>query len=203
MRRGELDGIALNTTGIGFADRVITDRGLRPGDRIMVTGTIGDHGLAIMATRNELAMDTPLRSDVAPINTLIERALEVGGDDVVALKDPTRGGLASALAEMADKSRVGIVVDERAVPVRDEVRAAGELLGIDPLHIANEGKAVIGVRAAAAEAVLDAVRAHPQGRDAALIGTCVDQRRGQIVLDTGFGRRLLIEPEGLLQPRIC
>jgi hydrogenase expression/formation protein HypE len=119
------------------------------------------------------------------------------------MKDPTRGGLASALHEMAGKSGVGIILDERAVPVRDEVRAAGELLGIDPLLVANEGKAVIGVRAAAAGRVLDALRSHPLGRQAAVVGECVAERPGSVIADTGFGRRLLGEAEGELLPRIC
>lgn len=203
MGHGELDGLVLNTTGVALTSRVITDSGLRVGDRIIVTGTMGDHGLAIMATRNELALDTALRSDVAPVHTLVRRAIETGGEDVVALKDPTRGGLSSALHEMAEKSDVGIVVDEPLVPLRDEVRAVGELLGIDPLVSANEGKAVIGVRAAKADAVLDALRAHPLGRNAAIIGECVAERPGFVILDTGFGSRLLAEPEGELLPRIC
>ncbi|HET7503435.1 MAG TPA: hydrogenase expression/formation protein HypE [Kofleriaceae bacterium] len=203
MRRGELDKIVIATTGVGLTTRVVPDRGLSPGDVILVTGTMGDHGLAILATRAELALDTQLASDVAPLNGLVRRALAVGGAGVVAMKDPTRGGLASALHEMADKSGVGIVVDERAVPVRDEARAIGELLGIDPLLVANEGKAVIGVRREVADAVLDAVRAHPLGRAAAIIGECVAERPGSVVVETGFGRRLLSEAEGELQPRIC
>ena len=203
MGNGEVDGLVLNTTGVALTKRVITDCGLQPGDRILVTGTMGDHGLAIMATRNELALETTLESDVAPVHGLVRRALEVGGRGVVALKDPTRGGLSSALHEMADKSKVGIVIDETTVPLRDEVRAVGELLGIDPLVSANEGKAVLGVKADVAAAVLDAVRSHPLGRDAAIVGECVEERPGFVVLDTGFGSRLLSEPEGELLPRIC
>jgi hydrogenase expression/formation protein HypE len=203
MRRGELDRIALTTTGVALASRVVPDCGLRAGDRILVTGCVGDHGLAVLATRRELALDTALASDVAPLNGLVRRALAVAGDGVVAMKDPTRGGLASALHEMADKSGVGIVIEERAVPVRDEVRAVGELLGIDPLVVANEGKAVIGVRRELADAVLDALRAHPLGRRAAIVGECIAERAGSVIVDTGFGRRLLTEPEGELQPRIC
>lgn len=203
MRHGELDQIAIVTTGIGLASRVVRDCGLCPGDRIIVTGTVGDHGLAILATRGELALETALVSDVAPLDALVRRALAVGGTGVIAMKDPTRGGLASALHEMAEKSEVGIVIAERAVPVRDEVRAAGELLGIDPLVVANEGKAVLGVRAEVADAVLDALRAHPLGRSAAIIGECVAERPGSVIVDTGFGRRLLGEPEGELLPRIC
>lgn len=203
MGRGEVDGVVVNTAGVALADRVIRDSALRPGDAIIVTGTLGDHGMAIMAARHHLDLGGVLLSDVAPLNGLVRAALEAGGDDVVAMKDPTRGGLASALHEMAGKSRVGILLDEQALPVRTEVRAAAELLGIDPLLIANEGKAVIGVRPAAADRVLAALRAHPLGRDAAIVGGCSGDLPGTIVLDTGFGRRLLTEPDGELLPRIC
>jgi len=203
MGHGEIDGLVINTTGVALTKRIVRDSGLRVGDQIIVTGTMGDHGLAIMATRNELALETTLESDVAPVHKLVERALAVGGEGVVALKDPTRGGLSSALHEMAEKSGVGIIVDEPSVPLRQEVRAVGELLGIDPLVSANEGKAVIGVRPEVAAAVLDAVRAHPLGRNAAIVGECVKERPGFVVLDTGFGSRLLAEAEGELLPRIC
>lgn len=203
MGRGELDGIVLCTTGVAVAERVVPSAGLRAGDRIIVTGTIGDHGLAVMAARHGLSFDGGLRSDVAPINGLVRAALGAGGDAIVAMKDPTRGGVASALHEMAAKGAVGIVLMEPDVPVRDEVRSAAELLGIDPLHVANEGKALIGVRPEAVERVLAAVLAHPLGRDAAVIGTCVAERAGAVILDTGFGRRLLSEPEGEILPRIC
>jgi len=203
MGRGELDGIVLNTTGIGLTERVVPDAGLRPGDRILVTGTMGDHGFAIMALRKGLELEGDLRSDVAPLNDLVARALAAGGSAVTAMKDPTRGGLSSALHEMADKSGVGIVLDERAVPVSPVVGAAADLLGIDPLHIANEGKAVLGVRPEAAERVLAALRAHPLGENAAVVGTCIAEHAGAVILDTGFGRRLLSEPEGEPLPRIC
>jgi len=203
MRHGELDQIVITTTGIGITRRIVPDNGLRPGDRIIVTGTMGDHGLAILATRGELALATALQSDVAPLNNLVRRALAVGESGIVAMKDPTRGGLSSALHEMADKSGVGVIIDERAVPVRDEVRAAGELLGIDPLLVANEGKAVLGVRPELADAVLDALRSHPLGRHAAIVGECITERPGSVIVETGFGRRLLGEAEGELLPRIC
>ena len=203
MGRGELDGIILNTAGVALTSRVIPDRGLQVGDRILVTGTMGDHGLAVLAARGNLSLDVELRSDVAPVNGLVRDALAAGGDGITAMKDPTRGGLASALHEMADKARVGILLDERAVPIRPDVRAVGEILGIDPLHVANEGKVVMGVRPDRADAVLAAVRAHPLGRDAALVGTCIADSPRRVVLDTGFGRRLLIEPDGEPLPRIC
>lgn len=203
MGNGELDGVVLNTTGIGLTKRVVPDNGLRPGDRILVTGTMGDHGLAIMASRHALELDGDLLSDVAPLNELIRIALGSGGDDVVAMKDPTRGGLASALHEMAEKSGVGIVLEELKVPTSPVVRAAGELLGIDPLHIANEGKAVLGVRPEAADRVLTALRAHPLGLRAEIVGSCIADHQGSVILDTGFGKRLLSEPEGEPLPRIC
>jgi hydrogenase expression/formation protein HypE len=203
MGRGEVDGLVLNTTGVALTNRVVPDRGLSPGDRLLVTGTVGDHGLAILAVRRGLGLAGELRSDVAPLNGLVRAALEAAGGALVAMKDATRGGLASVLHEMAAKSGVGVLLDETAVPVSDAVRAAGELLGIDPLHVANEGKAVLAVRPEAADAVLAALRAHPLGRQAAIIGTATEEHRGRVVLDTGFGRRLLAEPDGELLPRIC
>ncbi len=203
MGKGEIDGIVINTTGIGLTHRVVPDRGLRPGDRILVSGTIGDHGLAVLAARHGLELEGEIRSDVAPLGGLARAVLAGGGEGIVAMKDPTRGGLASALHEMAEKSKVGILLEGGAIPVSPAVRAAAELLGIDPLHVANEGKAVIGVRPEAAEEVLVALRNHPAGRDGAIVGTCVEEPVGRIVLDTGFGRRLLVEPEGEPLPRIC
>lgn len=203
MRRGEVDGVVINTSGVALTRTVVRDRGLQPGDAIIVTGTIGDHGMAVMAVRHEFQFGEPLRSDVAPLNGLIRAALAEGGAGVTAMKDPTRGGVASAMHEMADKAGVSILLREDALPVRATVRSAAELLGIDPLFIANEGKALIGVRPGQAEAVLATLRRHPLGRDAAIIGTCLADSPGSIILDTGFGRRLLSEPDGELLPRIC
>lgn len=201
MRRGELDGIVINTTGVGITWRPIRDGGAAPGDVLIVTGTIGDHGMAVMAARNQFQFGETLRSDVAPLNGLVRAALKAG--DVHAMKDPTRGGVASTLHEIAEKARVGIVIMDSAVPVRPAVRAAADLLGIDPLFIANEGKAVLAVPAAAADAILAALRSHPYGRDAAVIGACLHDGPGTVVVDTGFGQRRLSEPDGELLPRIC
>lgn len=203
MGKGEIDGIVINTTGVGLTERLITDCGLRPGDRIIVTGTLGDHGMAIMATRHGLALEPELRSDVAPLNGLIRRVVAGEPRAITAMKDPTRGGVASTLHDMASKGNVGIVIDERALPVRAEVYGVSELVGIDPLLVANEGKAVMAVRADAADRVLALLRGHPLGENAAIIGTCLEERPGMVILDTGFGRRLLTEPEGELLPRIC
>ena len=203
MGRGEVDGIVLNTAGVALTGRVVTDAGLRPGDRILVTGTVGDHGIALMARRHDLEFDEELLSDVAPINALVRAALEAGGEGIVALKDPTRGGVASALHEMAEKARVSITLEGPAVPIRPAVRAAAEMLGLDPFHIANEGKALLGVRPEALDDVLAALRAHPLGAEAAVIGACAEEHPGRVVLDTGLGRRLLTEPVGEPLPRIC
>lgn len=203
MGRGEVDGIVINTTGVGFADPLVRDSGLRPGDRIILTGEIGDHGIALMALRHELDLRGDLVSDVAPLNGLVGRALGAADGGITALKDPTRGGVASALHEMAEKAGVSVVVQERAVPVSDVVRSAAEMLGLDPFHIANEGKALLGVRPESAGAVLEAVRGHPAGGRAAIVGEVSDDHPGRVVLDTGIGRRLVTEPQGEPLPRIC
>jgi hydrogenase expression/formation protein HypE len=203
MGHGEIDGVVLNTTGIGLTRSLIRDCGLQAGDAIIVTGSIGDHGMAVMAVRHALALEGDLRSDVAPLNALVDKVMRAAGDSLHAMKDPTRGGVASALHEMAAKAHVSIVLDELALPVRDEVRAAAELLGIEPLHVANEGKALLGVAAVAVDRVLAALRAHPLGQDAALIGYARADHAGSLILNTGFGHRLLAEPEGEPLPRIC
>jgi hydrogenase expression/formation protein HypE len=203
MGRGELDGIVINITGVALAARLVRDSGLLPGDAIILTGSIGDHGLALLALRHGLALDATLASDVAPLNGLIRAALAAGGEAVTAMKDPTRGGVASALHEMAAKSGVGIVVEEEKIPISPVVRAAAEMLGLDPLQIANEGKAILGVRPHAAQRVLEALRSHPLGRAAAIVGKCVPEHPGRVVLDTGLGRRLVSESDGEPLPRIC
>ena len=203
MGRGELDGLIINTSGAGLTERLVRDNGLRPGDRLIVTGNIGDHGLAVLAARSALELEGELRSDVAPLGTLVAAALAAGGTSIVAMKDPTRGGVAASLHEMATKSGVGIVIQEAAIPTSAAARAAAEILGIDPLYVANEGKAVIGVAPEAADRVLAAVRGHLLGRDAAIIGTATEDQVGRVILDTGLGRRLVGELDGELLPRIC
>jgi hydrogenase expression/formation protein HypE len=203
MGHGEIDGLVINTTGVGLTRRLVRDAGLQAGDAIIVTGTIGDHGMAVMAARHALALEGDLQSDVAPLNGLVAAALNAGGPAVHAMKDPTRGGVASALHEMAAKAGLSVIVNELDLPIRDGVRAAAELLGIDPLHVANEGKALLGVAADAADRVLRALRSHPLGRDAAIVGQVRVEHAGALILNTGFGHRLLAEPEGEPLPRIC
>lgn len=203
MGKGEIDGIVINTAGVALTRRLCPSSGLRPGNRIIVTGSIGDHGMAVMATRHGLGLDVALVSDVAPINGLVRSVLRPNPSAVTAMKDPTRGGVASSLHEMATRSGVGIVIDEAALPIRREVKGVSELVGIDPLFVANEGKAVIGVDAAFADDVLALLHAHPLGHQAAIVGYVTADRPGTVIVDTGFGRRLLAEPEGELLPRIC
>jgi len=203
MGRGEIDGIVISTTGVGITEHVIRDAGFRAGDRVIVTGTIGDHGLAVLSARHNLGIEGDLRSDVAPIGSLVALVMARHPGAITAMKDPTRGGVASALHEMAHKAGVGVVLDQNALPISSEVRGAAELLGIDPLVVANEGKAVMGVRAEDADAVVATLREHPLGKSAAIIGTVTSDRPGSLVLDTGFGRRLVAEPEGEPLPRIC
>jgi hydrogenase expression/formation protein HypE len=203
MGKGELDGLVINTTGVAIADRIVRDDGLRPGDRIIVTGTIGDHGFAVMAHRNGIDVGSDLRSDVAPLNALIRGVLKIGGASITAMKDPTRGGVASVLSEMAEKSRVGISIEQAKLPLSPAAEGVAELLGIDPLHVANEGKAVIGVRPEAVDAVLRVLRDHPLGVRAEVIGTAIELHAGRVILDTGFGRRIVAELDGEPLPRIC
>jgi len=203
MGSGEVDGLVINTTGVGVVPRGehVPDAGLSPGDKLVVSGPVGDHGITLLAEREGFDIDGDLTSDVAPINDVVDAALDAG--TVTAMKDPTRGGLATALNEMVRKADVGATVDETAIPVRESVAATGELLGIDPFDVANEGKVVFGVDAADAEAVVEAIRSTERGSDAAVIGEVTADNAGRVVLDTGFGRRYLSEPEGEQLPRIC
>lgn len=203
MGNGEIDGIVINTAGVAHVDTADTviDAGIRPGDAVVVSGTMGDHGIALLSEREGFEFTGDLESDVAPVNDLVRAAMDAG--EVTAMKDPTRGGLANALNEMADKADVGIGVTEREIPVSGAIASAGEVLGIDPFSVANEGKVVFGVAPDDAEAVLEAVRDHPAGEEAAIVGHATAEHAGRVVVDTGFGRRYMSEPEGETLPRIC
>jgi hydrogenase expression/formation protein HypE len=200
MERGALDKIAINTAGIGIADKVVRDNGFQPGDRIIVTGTLGDHGLAVLTHREGFELGEQIRSDVAPVWGLVELALAAG--DVHAMKDPTRGGFAHAINDMARKSRMGVVIEEDALPVRRSVRSASEMLGIDPLEVANEGKIVMAVAPGDSEAVLSALRTHRYGMEAAIVGEVVEGDR--VIMRTRIGGERFIEPPlGDPVPRVC
>jgi hydrogenase expression/formation protein HypE len=203
MRRGELDGIVYSTSGVGIAERVVRDSGIHAGDLLIVSGSIGDHGLAVLAARHDLGLSGALRSDVAPLNGLVRQALAAAGPALHAMKDPTRGGVTSALTELAEASALTLEIDEAALPISSAARAAAELLGVDPLAVANEGKALFAVAPEAASATLAALRAHPLGREAALIGRAIAGAAGTVLLDTGFGKRRLIERDADPLPRIC
>jgi hydrogenase expression/formation protein HypE len=200
LERGALDALIINTAGIGVADRVVRDSGLKPGDLIIVNGTIGDHGIAIMAYREGFDFGDQIHSDVAPLWTLVEGALAAG--DIHAMKDPTRGGFANAINEMATKSGVGVIIEEEALPLRKNVRSAASMLGIDPLEVANEGKVIMGVAPEDAEAILAALRSHPYGRDAAIVGRVVEG--SHVIMQTAIGGERFIEPPiGDPVPRVC
>jgi hydrogenase expression/formation protein HypE len=200
VERGSLDKIIINTAGIGLAEKVVRDNGFRVGDRIIVTGTLGDHGLAVLTHREGFDMGEQIRSDVAPVWGLVELALAAG--DVHAMKDPTRGGFAHAINDMARKSRTGVVIEEEALPIRRSVRSASEMLGIDPLEVANEGKIVMAVAPGDAEAVLAALRTHRYGKEAAIVGTVVEGDR--VIMRTRIGGERFIEPPlGDPVPRVC
>jgi hydrogenase expression/formation protein HypE len=203
--KGSGDGVFINTAGIGVVPDgvdIAADRA-RPGDVVLVSGTIGDHGMAIMSVREGLTFETELVSDSAPLHTLIAAMLDVT-PDIHCLRDATRGGVAAVLNELATSSDVGMALDETAIPVRPAVMAACEMLGMDPLYVANEGKLVAVVPAEHAGAVLDAMQQHPLGQDAAIIGQVVDDHPGMVVAQTAIGGRRVVDmPLGEILPRIC
>jgi len=206
VNRGKGDKVFINTAGIGIlGDGIdISASNIKPGDRIIISGTIGDHGIAVLSCREGLAFETTVRSDTAPLNGLVEQIVKTGGSDVHAMRDPTRGGLAATLNEFARSSKVGIRIKENRIPVDPAVRGACELLGFDPLHIANEGKLVAVVTGNRAEALLDAMKAHPLGKRSAIIGDVVAERPGMVSMQTGIGGwRIVDMPVGEQLPRIC
>jgi hydrogenase expression/formation protein HypE len=203
--RGKVDGVYITTTGVGAVPPSRRTRGanVQPGDAVLLNGTLGDHGIAVLAARGELAFQTAIESDTAPLNHLVERMYSTGAA-IHAMRDPTRGGLAASLNELAQQSEVTIVLDEKAIPVRPEVEAACEMLGFDPMHVANEGKLVAFVPQAEAGAVLAAMRENSYGRDACLIGRVEAGPEPRVLLETGIGgTRIVDTPAGELLPRIC
>jgi hydrogenase expression/formation protein HypE len=202
---GACDRIFVNTAGIGVVRRgiALSVSACRPGDAVLVSGPLGDHGAAILAARGDLALETDLQSDCAPLHGLVAALLDaVPG--IRFIRDATRGGLATVLNEAAEASRIGIVITETAIPVRDAVRGVCEILGLDPLYLANEGRMVVVVPPDQTGAALAALRAHPLGREAAIIGACAAERAGRVVMDTAFGGRRIVDMlTGEQLPRIC
>ncbi|MBX9790707.1 MAG: hydrogenase expression/formation protein HypE [Pirellulales bacterium] len=203
--RGKGDGVFITTSGIGLVpgERRLSIHSAQPGDRVLISGTIGDHGVAIMSVREGIEFETTLASDTAPLSGLTEAMLACC-PAIRCMRDPTRGGVASTLNELAAGSGVGVRLNESAIPIRDEVRAACELLGLDPLYVANEGKLVAVVPRADADKLLQAMHAHPLGRNAADVGEVVADHVGLVVLNTLVGgQRVVAMLSGEQLPRIC
>jgi hydrogenase expression/formation protein HypE len=205
VEKGKGDGIYITTTGVGAlpAGREINGARARPGDAILVSGTLGDHGVAIMSQRENLSFDAAIESDTAALNGLVAAMLATGAE-IHTLRDPTRGGLAATLNEIAGQSGVGMVLSEKDIPIRPVVSAACEFLGLDPLYVANEGKLICICPAAAAPALLAAMRAHPLGTAAAQIGEVIADENHFVQLVTAFGGKRIVDwLAGDQLPRIC
>jgi len=221
VEKGSLGGCIINTSGIGrrtsaleknlevvkrfrpsFTTRWVLDSNLMAGDKIILSGTIGDHGLAVLSAQEGLSFGSGIKSDVKPLNRMIQRLLnEVGG--VVAMKDPTRGGLADALNEFSEKSHVGILVDEDMIPVREDVRAACEMLGLDPFEVGNEGKIIIGIVKENAKDALEFLRTTAEAKEAEIIGEATTDFQGVAMQTAIGGKRIIARPIGDPVPRIC
>ncbi|MGC9467200.1 MAG: hydrogenase expression/formation protein HypE [Anaerolineae bacterium] len=206
VNRGAADGLFINTAGVGVIPPGINlgPHRIQSGDAILVNGTLGDHGIAVIMKREGMSFGSALESDTAPLNGLIEALLTALPDQIHWMRDPTRGGLATVLNEWAETAGIGIELTEAAIPVREEVRAACEFLGLDPLYAANEGKVVLAVDASAAETALEILKVHPLGRDSATIGRVTDAHPGHVILETPYGARRIIQMlTGAQLPRIC
>ncbi len=219
VEKGSLEGCVINTSGIGrrnkaleqniaevkkhrsFEAHWLLDSNLRPDDKIILSGTVGDHGLAVLSSREGYSFGSQITSDIAPLNKVIQRLLEVGG--IVAMKDPTRGGLSNALNEWREKSKIGILVEEEKIPIREDVRSACEMLGIDPLEVGNEGKIIIGVVPQKAEEVLATLKQTREGKNAQIIGEATSQFKAVALQTIVGGKRVLTPPVGDPVPRIC
>jgi hydrogenase expression/formation protein HypE len=219
VAKGELDQFFINTSGIGkrsdeldknieeirnyrrFDVRWLLDSNLKPGDKIIVSGTLGDHGIAILSSREGYGFKSKIESDVAPLNKLALRLLQVGG--IIKMKDPTRGGLANTLNEWSEKSKVGILINEESIPIREGVKSACDMLGLDPLEIGNEGKIVIAAVPEKAEAILSFLHKQKEGKEARIIGEATDDFN-EVILETKVGgKRIISPPVGDPIPRIC
>jgi len=219
VEKGAIQEFMINTSGIGkrskildanisevkrhraFNQKWLIDSNLKKGDKVILSGNIGEHGIALLSFREGYGFDTRIKSDVAPINGIMEKAMVEGG--VVSAKDPTRGGLANTINEFSEKSNIGIILEEDRIPIPTGVVSACDMLGIDPLEIGNEGKVVMGVVKEKAEDILSVMRKHPLGKNAAIIGEATDTVKGVVLQTTVGGKRLLHKPLGDPVPRIC
>ncbi|MFH0926087.1 MAG: hydrogenase expression/formation protein HypE [bacterium] len=205
VNKGAVDKIFINTAGIGFIPRDISISvlNIRPGDKVIVSGTIGDHGIAIMAERERMKFEKQIKSDLAPLNILVQDMLAVG-NDIHAMRDPTRGGLGTTLNEFAKQVKVGIIIDEESIPLKEEVAAACELFGLDPLYSPCEGRLIAIVPPNQAEIVLETMRKNPLAQDAALIGEVVDDHPNLVRMKTRIGGMRIVDMlVGEQLPRIC
>jgi hydrogenase expression/formation protein HypE len=205
VQKGKADGLYINTTGVGLLMDSVEIGGAQaqPGDVVILSGPIGDHGIAVLSARGELGFDADVQSDIAPLNHLVAAMIDAS-DQVHALRDPTRGGLATTLNEIARQSQVGIVLNESEIPVRPAVRAACEMLGFDPLYIANEGKLIALVGRAEADRVLQTMRATRYGEESVIIGEVAAEPKGRVLMKTAIGSRRIVDVlMGELLPRIC
>ncbi len=205
VNRGTADKLFINTAGIGTvpAGLNVSGHNARPGDILILSGTVGDHGIAVLSQREGVNFATELKSDCAPLNGLVAEMLNAS-DNIHCLRDPTRGGLATTLNEIAEQSGVSIRIDEEKIPVREEVASACEMLGLDPLYVANEGKLIAMVAPEDAEKILKQMKKHRYGRDAAIIGEIKEENPGRVVMKTGLGTTRIIDMlVGEPLPRIC
>ncbi|WP_213775238.1 hydrogenase expression/formation protein HypE [Bradyrhizobium sp. dw_78] len=206
VERGKADGVFISTTGIGVVPPGLDLSGdrARPGDQVILSGSIGDHGVAVMSKRSNLGFETEIQSDSAALHELVFAMVDAVGPSLRLMRDPTRGGLAATLNEISQQSGVGFSINESTIPVRPEVAAACELLGLDPLNVANEGKLIAVVAPEAVEALLAAMRGHPLGRDAALIGAATQDDQHFVQMTTSFGGGRIVDwLSGEQLPRIC
>lgn len=205
VEKGGADQLFINTAGLGLVpqDVDISASNARPGDVVIVSGALGDHGIAVLSDREGLAFKTELESDVAPLNHLVAAMMQASSH-IHVLRDPTRGGLGTSLNEIAQQSQVGIAIEEHRIPVHDGVRAACEMLGYDPLYVANEGKLVAVIGREDVDQILEAMRAHPYAQEAAIIGEVTAEPKGKVLLRTGIGGTRVVDMlAGEILPRIC
>ncbi len=204
VERGSADGVYINTTGIGiFEPNIGCSMEFDEGDAIIVSGTIGDHGIAVLTARGEMGISVPLNSDCASLNKMLREVL-LNTNGVRIMRDPTRGGLATTLVEIAEDFNLTMKINELDLPVKNEVHGVCDLLGFDPLYLANEGKAIIIAAGKDKEKVLEILREFPEGRDAVVIGSVIGREKGQLLLETPLGsKRLLTRLSGTMFPRIC
>ena len=205
VQKNKADGLYITTAGVGIINSKVVVGGAqaRPGDVVIISGSVGDHGIAVLAARGELGFETAIQSDIAPLNHLVHKILKIS-DEIHVLRDPTRGGLASTLNEIAYQSGVGVFLDEKSIPVKPAVQAACEMLGFDPLYVANEGKMIVIVARKDAESVLESIKDTKYGADAAIIGEIKETPTSRVLMRTAIGSTRIIDVlAGELLPRIC